>query len=566
MAVNAIQRLEDRISARQAADIVVVGGGGAGCVIAARLSENPNLKVVLIEAGRDTPAGSIPDDIADIFPRSYANPNYFWPIEAVPRTGQSPVPFPQARVMGGGSSVMGMWAPRGLPADYDNWASYGVEGWSYRDLLPFFKMLERDLDFPGNDHGDDGPIPIMRRHRDSWPGFTAALGKAAEKRGVKFRSDLNGSEEDGLFEMPFSNDGHARFSSAIAYLTPDVRNRTNLEIITNTEVERLRFEGCRVVGVEFRRASGEQEYLSAAHVVVSAGAIHSPALLLRSGVGPAAELAALGIEPIIDSPKVGSNLQNHTCVHLGAVVQPEGRHDPAVRSYVLGCLRLSSGLTGAPPSDLFMGLISRSGPRARDIGLGMIAAALYSPFSRGRVSLANNAGKIKIDLALLEDNRDRSRMITAVKIARDLMRDPIVQAVTNETFLLPPKLPIKLLNQPGLKSDLFSIALSALLDTNRSIRRFTLGRRIGAGRFLDTMQDDDGLDDLIVSSATSMAHPAGTCALGSVVDSSTTVKGAERLFVADSSIMPKVPRANTYIPSVMVAEKAVFEIRKKISA
>jgi 5-(hydroxymethyl)furfural/furfural oxidase len=336
MAVNRIGRLRDGTAPLQTAHVAIVGGGAAGCVIAARLSENPNLRVVLIEAGRDTPAGSMPEDIADIFPRSYANPKYFWPIEAVPRAGQSAVPFPQARVMGGGSSVMGMWAPRGLPGDYDNWTTYGVEGWGYNDVLPFFKLLERDLDFPGENHGDAGPIPIMRRRRASWPGFTAALGKAAEKRGVQFRSDLNDSEEDGLFEMPFSNDGHTRFSSATAYLTAEVRKRSNLKIIADTEVERLRFEGRRVVGVELRRPNGEHEYLSAAHVIVSAGAIHSPALLLRSGVGPSQELAALGIEPVIDSPKVGSNLQNHTCVHLGAVVQPDGRHDPAIRSYVLG--------------------------------------------------------------------------------------------------------------------------------------------------------------------------------------------------------------------------------------
>ena len=557
-------RLRGRIAAEQAADIAIAGGGTAGCVLAARLSENPYRKVVLIEAGRDTPTDAIPDDISDIFPRSYANPEYFWPIEAVPQSGRTPVPFPQARVMGGGSSVMGMWAPRGLPADYDNWRNYGVEGWSYLDLLPFFRKLERDLDFPAGDHGDDGPVPIMRCPRTSWPGFTAALGNAAENRGFQFHPDLNGTEEDGLFEMPLSNNGRTRFSSATAYLTPEVRKRTNLNIITDTEVEALRFEGRRVVGMELRRPNGAREYLPAARVIVSAGAIHSPAILLRSGVGPSAQLAALGIEPIIDSPDVGSNLQNHTCLHLGAVVQPYARHDPAMRSYVLGCLRLSSQLPGAPPSDLFMGLISRSGPRARDTGFGMIAVALYSPFSRGRVSLANKAGEVKIDLALLEDSRDRTRIITGAKIARDLIMDPTVQALTTDAFLLPPMLPIKLLSQPGLKSDLFSLALSALLDANGSFRRFALGRRIGAGRFLDVLKDDDTFDQLLLSSATSMAHPVGTCALGSVVDESTALKGAEGLFVADASIMPKVPRANTHIPTVMVAEKAAFEISRKI--
>lgn len=562
--MNATARFTDQLPTEGVPDLVVVGGGTAGSVLAARLSENPSLKVLLIEAGRDTQVEGLPEDIADIFPRSYANPEYFWPIEAEPRPGEPPVSFPQAKVMGGGGSVMGMWAPRGLPSDYDAWKTAGVVGWSFEDCLPFFSKLERDLDFPGGIHGDAGPIPISRRPRSTWPKFTEALAQAAEKRGYQFRRDLNGSDDDGLFEMPFSNDGKVRTSAALAYLTPEVRKRPNLKILCDAEVTALRFEGRKVAGVELRGRDGSSQRVNAARVIVAAGAIYSPVLLQRSGLGSASDLRALGIDPVLDNPKIGENLQNHICVHLGAVVRAGARHDPAMRSYVLGCLRLSSNYDGAPPSDIFMGLVSRSGPRDRDVGLGMLQVCLYSPFSRGKVSLTSRDGAPKLALALLQDRRDRDRMVTAVKIARELMMDPVVDAITHETFLLPPKLPIKLLNQPGWKSDMFSLALAAALDINGGIRRFTLNRRIGAGRLLSALSDSKIFEELVTSSATSMAHPAGTCALGAVVDSDTRVKGMNGLFVADASIMPKVPRANTHIPTVMVAEKAAFEIRKAL--
>jgi 5-(hydroxymethyl)furfural/furfural oxidase len=163
-------------------DILIIGGGSAGCVLAARLSESPGIRVRLIEAGRDTPPGAIPDDIADLFPRAYANPAYFWPdLKAVGRTGSGARPFTQARILGGGSTVMGLWAVRGLPEDYDHWAANGAKGWSYEDVLPFFRKLERDLDIASPEHGADGPVAIRRIPSAEWPGFNRALAAAARR-------------------------------------------------------------------------------------------------------------------------------------------------------------------------------------------------------------------------------------------------------------------------------------------------------------------------------------------------------------------------------------------------
>ncbi len=546
-----------------ATDVVIVGGGAAGCVLASRLSENSNLKVVLVEAGIDVQRDSQPDDVADTFPRSYANSNYFWPMRAHPTDGVPAIPFPQAKIMGGGSSVMGMWALRGLAADYDAWAASGAIGWGYEDVLPFFKKLETDHDFPDGEHGDAGPIPIMRRQRATWPGFPAGIAQAAENIGLPFRDDLNGSDEDGIFEMPLSHDGTSRASSATAYLGPSVRRRSNLRVVANTEVTSLRFDGNRAVGVDTRGPGDKQSYLAAKHVIVAAGAIHTPALLLRSGVGPNQELREVGIQPVIDSPYVGRNLQNHVCINLGVVMHKHARHEPEMRSYALGCLRASTGMAGAPESDLFMGIISRSGPRTRDVNLGMLMVALYSPFSRGSVRLSSPTAPPKIDLAMLQDERDRFRMIRGAEVARNLVSDPSVSSISHESFLLPAKLPIKALNQPGLKSELTSLALSVLLDSNTIVRRRTLEVMIGRGRFLDRL-DDDNFANKVLNSVTSMAHPGGTCALGKVVDKTTSLLGAENLYVADSSIFPRVPRANTNIPTVMVAEKAAVEIARKI--
>ena len=184
-----------------------------------------------------------PDDIRDVFPASYFNPAYFWPgLAAVGREGSRPRPYLQARLVGGGSSVMGMWALRGMPADYDGWRDAGADGWGWDDVLPAFKRLEHDLDCPGPLHGNNGPIPIRRFGRELWPEFVRGLMDAAERRGLPYRKDINSDFADGVFPVPVTNNIDGRVSSARGYLTATVRRRGNLSIMTQTPVRRIVFE------------------------------------------------------------------------------------------------------------------------------------------------------------------------------------------------------------------------------------------------------------------------------------------------------------------------------------
>ena len=234
-------------------DFLIVGGGSAGAVLAARLSEDPATRVLLVEAGRDTPPGAVPADIADTFPASSLNADYFWPgLQAVRSPGRPPQPFPQARVMGGGSSVMGLWALRGVPSDFDAWVAAGAEGWGWSDVLPYYRKLENDAD-RDQSQSTPRPYPVRRMPREEWPAFVAAVEGAAAARGLAFNDDINERPVESFFAMPLSQDLTARASSAGAYLTAAVRRRANLKIMADARVTELTIR--RTASVRRHRAA-----------------------------------------------------------------------------------------------------------------------------------------------------------------------------------------------------------------------------------------------------------------------------------------------------------------------
>ncbi len=406
-------------------DFIIVGGGSAGAVLASRLSEDPATRVLLIEAGSDTPPDAVPADIADTFPASSLNGDYFWPgLQAVRTAGGGLYPFPQARVMGGGSSVMGLWALRGMPADFDAWAAAGAEGWTWDDVRETYRRLENDSGRPRPNRGP-GPMPIARVPRGEWPPLAEAVAAAAKERGLAQIDDINEQPGDGFFAMPLSQDDGGRASSARCYLGNEVRRRGNLALLTQARVTALKISGNRVTGVTVDGPNGAQTIL-AREVIVSAGAIHSPALLLRSGIGPAEALRKAGIAVAVDRAGVGQNLQNHVYLHFALTMPPSLRLAAHLRRFAIAGIRLSSREAGAPASDLLLFLIGRVSPRPFGTGLCMMGAALYSPFSRGQVTIDGPQAERppRIEFNMLSDVRDRSRLVKAARQAESAVAGP----------------------------------------------------------------------------------------------------------------------------------------------
>jgi 5-(hydroxymethyl)furfural/furfural oxidase len=345
-----------------------------------------------------------------------------------------------------------------------------------------------------------------------------------------------------------------------------VRRRSNLHIQVQSEVRNLAFEGKRVVGAHVREPDGGVSLLRAAETVVSVGGIHSPALLQRSGLGNGRDLSACGIDVVADLPAVGTNLQNHFYVHFGSIVRRGARQAEAERRYGMAGVRLSSGIGGAPPSDLFLGFIARSSARSGGTRIGMVASALYSAFSRGTVMLdpSNPQGSPLVDFNALGDPRDAERLLHAARTTRALLLDDGVRAVTHESFVIPQNLPIRLFSKPGLTSAIVSTAMAAVLGMNAAARKAALRAMIGPGRMLSEIASDEAFAEIVLSSVLPMFHVSCTCAIGSVVDPQARVIGVDGLRVVDASIMPVLPRANSNITTIMISEKCAVHIAEAL--
>jgi 5-(hydroxymethyl)furfural/furfural oxidase len=535
-------------------------------VLANRLSARSTTRVLLLEAGPDTPPGKEPADVLDTYATSYYNDAYFWPGLKVHwrRKENSPlVGFSQGRIMGGGSSVMGMVAYRGTPDDYAEWEAHGAAGWGWNDVLPYYRKLENDLDFGGEMHGRSGPVPIRRTSPDDWAPLSKAVHAFAQERQIPFIADMNADFRDGYGAVPMSNWPDKRASAAICYLDPSVRARGNLTIVNGATVTALLFDGRRVTGVT-ARVGGEARQFNAREIILSTGGVHSPAFLMRSGIGPASHLREHGIEVRADLPGVGENLSNHAIVFVGLLQNRNARQAASLRPHPMTAFRYSSGLAGAPPTDMYINVQCKTSWSPLGFQVANLAPTLLKPMARGRVSLVKGDAATPpcVEFNFTGHELDLKRFMLGFRRAVEVLAHEKVRAMTGVTFPVKFTDRLRRLNRITPANKVQSAVIAALIDLvpplAGPIFSTLADRRVDLATLV---ADDDALAAHIREHVAGTFHPVGTCRMGgandrdAVVDAEGRVRGIAGLRVIDASIMPTAPRGNTNIPTIMVAEK-----------
>lgn len=563
-------------------DFVILGGGAAGCVLAARLSEQANISVLLAEIGKDITEDNVDLDIRANYPaKAYFNPDYTWPGQTAllgangSTDNRVRARYEQARILGGGTSINGCIATRGAPSDYDEWASMGAAGWSWKTALPYFRKLERDLDFDGELHGKDGPFAISRFPVSDWSGFVRAVADSLQKRGYPAIADQNGEWRDGFMPTSVSVDEkQERVSCALVYLNRSVRARRNLTIMTRSFVRRIVFEGTRAVGAEIESGDATK-MVRGREIVLTCGTIYSPAVLMRSGIGPGAQLQQLGIPVVAALAGVGQHVIEHPVASISCFLSPRGRLANLQRHHTQAQLRFSSHLEGCPAGDMCLAIIARSGWHAVGQRVGSLYLWVNKAYSEGSVTLRSPDPKVlpEIDFRMLSDPRDLKRLRDAFRFIAEIAASPELNGVRSKIFPSNYSDRVRKVSSPGRKNQMQMAVFAFLLDTLPGMRSWLIDNVVTSGVTMkDILADDQALDAYLKKAVAGVWHPVGSCRMGRVDDAlavtgpSGRVHGLGGLRVCDASVMPTIPRANTMVPTIMLAERMADLIKSEARA
>ena len=521
-------------------DFIIVGGGSAGCVLAARLTENPDVSVLLLEAGGGDwhPFYKMPAGFAKM---TKGLGSWGWHTVPQKHMKNMVIRYTQAKVIGGGSTVNAQIYTRGNSLDYDEWRQMGCEGWGYDDVLPYFRKSEDNDTFENECHAKGGPLGVSQP-RAPLP-ICEAYFEAAGEMGIPYNKDLSGESQDGVGYYQLTQRNAFRSSVSVAFLNP-ARKRSNLTVRTGAQVLRIVIENGNAIGVELVGQNGPDIIRANTEVILSSGAIGSPRLLMLSGIGPADHLRSVGVEVKLDQPEVGSNLQDHLDLFTISECTGDHTYDKYAKPHWSAVAGLQYLLTKRGPvaSSLFETggfWYAKEGARSPDIqfhlGLGSgieagvdkmqnpgvtLNSAYLRPRSRGTVRLASNdpTAAPLIDPNYWADPHDREMSIRGLKLVQEIMRQDALKPFVKREVL------------PGS----------------------------------DVQTDEDYFNFACVHSKTDH-HPAGTCRMGadegSVVDPRLKFRGIAGLRVVDASIMPRLVSSNTNAPTIMVAEKAADMIR-----
>ncbi len=526
-------------------DYIIVGAGSAGCVLASRLTEDPQIRVLLLEAGPKDRSWRIdmPSAVGSLLSSDRFNWNYVSDPE--PHLGGRRLTHPRGRVLGGSSSINGMVYIRGHAGDYDGWAAAGLAGWGYADVLPYFKRAEHHLHGADAYHGGSGPLAVFAPDLNRTP-LAAAFVDAASQAGYGLSADSNGERQEGFGRVDRTTRSGRRCSAARAYLAPALQ-RSNLQVITGALVHRVLFQGDRAAGIDYALGNTHAKAYAERDVILSAGAINSPQLLQLSGIGAAAQLSGAGIATRLDLPAVGAHLNDHPDI----VIQHRCLRPVSIFNAnrgvgkILTGLRWFAGLGGLAGSNHFEAggfLRSRAGVQQPDLQLTFMPLAikpgtvedvgahsfqvhidLMRPKSLGRVTIrsADPAAAPSICFNYLAHPQDREDLRTAVRLTREILAQPAMAPYRGEEL------------NPG-----------------------------------ESIQSDEDIDAWVRRGVETCYHPVGTCRMGldprgAVVDPECRVHGVAGLRVVDASIMPAIVSGNTNAPTIMIAEKVSDLLRGK---